>query len=434
LFTRPCAGGMIGAFFEPRRRFRLRMKPSFIWLCSLLVIAPCFAADQRAAEFKTLYDSHDWFQLRGAVRAGKAPAFYQGVMACAFNHLKDCEGSLRFAIQSAPQSDEAYKAHEVLDYAYQRAGDYRRAFSEVNELLKAKPDAADVQNARNFYAGFSRYPDQTVTASRASKVPYRIDDGNMFIPVTINGKSANYMIDTGANLSTISESEAKRLGMTIHGMTAKGYDATGGEVAFRTAVADRLQVGNFRLRNVAFLVIGDDQQVFVGTAQDQRGILGLPVLLALQTVRWRRDGTFEVGVQLKTNGVRTPNLCFEGGDMVTQAEFGKRKISLQVDTGAETTRLWPSFARDFASVVDPFRKNDSTEVGGAGRSVQLESIQVPEVALRVGGTAVLLHPASVLLKPTTDASQWRHGNLGLDLLNQARAVTIDFKAMTLTLE
>jgi hypothetical protein len=31
-------------------------------------------------------------------------------------------------------------------------------------------------------------------------------------------------------------------------------------------------------------------------------------------------------------------------------------------------------------------------------------------------------------------SQWRHGNLGLDLLNQARAVTIDFESMTLVLE
>lgn len=410
------------------------MKPSFLWLYSLLFIAPCFAADQRAAELKTLYDAHDWFQLRDAAGAGNAPAFYQGVAACAFNRLKDCERNLHSAIQSAPHSDEAYKAHEVLDYAYQRAGAYGRAFSELNELLKAKPDAADVQNARTFYAGFSRYPDQTVAASLPAKVRYRIDDGNMFIPVTINGKSANYMIDTGANLSTISVSEAKRLGMTIHAMTAKGYDATGGEVAFRTAVADRLQIGNFRLRNVAFLVMGDDQQPFVDTAQDQRGILGLPVLLALQTVRWRRDGTFEGGVQLKRNGIPAPNLCFEGGDLVTQAEFGKRKISLQVDTGAETTRLWPSFAQDFASVVDPFRKNDSTEVGGVGRNVQLESIQVPEIALRVGGAAVILHPASVLLKQTTDASQWRHGNLGLDLLNQARVVTIDFKAMTLTLE
>jgi len=31
-------------------------------------------------------------------------------------------------------------------------------------------------------------------------------------------------------------------------------------------------------------------------------------------------------------------------------------------------------------------------------------------------------------------SQWRHGNLGLDLLNQARVVTIDFQSMTLALE
>jgi clan AA aspartic protease (TIGR02281 family) len=407
------------------------MKPSFIWLCFLLTFTPCFAAAQRTAELKTLYDAHSWFRLRDAVRAGKAPAFYQAVVACAFNHLKDCERNLRSTIQSAPQSDQAYEAHEVLVYAYQRAGAYRRAFSEINELLKAKPDAADVQNARGF---FSQYPDQTVAESRPSKVRYRIDDGNMFLPVAINGKPAHYMIDTGANFSTISESEAKRLGMTIHDVAAKGSDSTGGEISARTAVADRLEIGNARLRSVPFLVLSDAQQPFVDAAQDQRGILGLPVLVALQTVRWHRDGTFEVALHLKRDGARTPNLCFERGDVLTQAEFGQRKITLLIDTGAETTRLWPNFARDFASIVDPFRKSDSTQVTGVGRSVQLESIQVPEIALRVGDAAVILHPAQVLLKQTTDASRWHHGNLGLDLLNQARVVTIDFKAMTLTLE
>jgi predicted aspartyl protease len=242
------------------------------------------------------------------------------------------------------------------------------------------------------------------------------------------------MVDSGANISTFSESEAKRLGMTLHGTTASGYDATGGDVACRTAVADRIEVGGVQLRNAAFLVIGDDQQVFADTAQDQRGIIGLPILLALRTVRYRRDGTFEVGVQLTRDGIPTPNLCFEGGDMVSQAEFGRRTITGLVDTGADTTRLWPSFARDFARTVDPFRTNGSTEVGGVERSVQLESIQVPDIALRVGGAAVVLRPASVLLKQTTDASQWHHGNLGLDLLNQARVVTIDFTAMTLALE
>jgi predicted aspartyl protease len=407
------------------------MKSPLIWLCLLLTLTPCFAAAQREAELKTLYDSHDWFQLRDAVRAGQAPAFYQGVVACAFNNIEDCERDLRSAIQSAPQSDQAYEAHGALVYAYQRAGDYRRALSEINELLKAKPDAADVRNALSL---FSQWPDRTVAKSRPSKVHYRIDDGNLFIPVAVNGTSAHYMIDTGANFSTISESEAKRLGLPIHDVAARGYDSTGGDVAFRTAVADQLEIGKARLHSVPFLVIGDDQQPFVDAPQDQRGILGLPVLQALETVRWGRDGIFEVALYLNRDNTRAPNLCFEGGDVFTQAEFAERKITLLIDTGADTTRLWPSFAKDFANIVDQFRKNESTKVSDVGRSVELESIRVPEITLRVGGGAVVLHPAQVLLKQTTDASRWHHGNLGLDLLNQARVVTIDFEAMTLTLE
>jgi pimeloyl-ACP methyl ester carboxylesterase len=42
--------------------------------------------------------------------------------------------------------------------------------------------------------------------------------------------------------------------------------------------------------------------------------------------------------------------------------------------------------------------------------------------------------AGVLLKPTTNASRFFAGNLGIDLLQQAHQTTFDFKAMTLTLQ
>jgi hypothetical protein len=119
--------------------------------------------------------------------------------------------------------------------------------------------------------------------------------------------------------------------------------------------------------------------------------------------------------------------------MMPQAEFQQQKISLIVDTGAEHTYLWPPFARDFASVLDPFKKNDSTRVTGVGQSVEIESISAPELTLRIGGLDAVLRPAHVLLKQTASASRWFHGSIGLDLLNQAHTVTFDFKSMTLAL-
>jgi len=54
--------------------------------------------------------------------------------------------------------------------------------------------------------------------------------------------------------------------------------------------------------------------------------------------------------------------------------------------------------------------------------------------LYIGGLETTLSPAHVLLKENSSNGQWYYGNLGLDLLNQAGTVTLDFVAMSLTLE
>lgn len=59
---------------------------------------------------------------------------------------------------------------------------------------------------------------------------------------------------------------------------------------------------------------------------------------------------------------------------------------------------------------------------------------LPELRLRISGSEVMLSPAQVLLKETASNTRWYHVWIGMDLLNQARMVTINFKSMTLALE
>jgi hypothetical protein len=73
-------------------------------------------------------------------------------------------------------------------------------------------------------------------------------------------------------------------------------------------------------------------------------------------------------------------------------------------------------------------------VTGVGHSVDVQSIDLPELMLRIGGVEMALHPAHVLVNETTAAGQRDHGNLGLDLLGQAQTTAIDFRSMTLALK
>ncbi|HTF70792.1 MAG TPA: hypothetical protein VK638_49785 [Edaphobacter sp.] len=58
---------------------------------------------------------------------------------------------------------------------------------------------------------------------------------------------------------------------------------------------------------------------------------------------------------------------------------------------------------------------------------------MPSLTFTVGGRDVLLKQAHILLKSNNSTSSWFSGNLGMDLLNQARSVEVDFNSMQLLL-
>lgn len=410
----------------------MRVTAILLRVSSILLYS--LAGAQSNSQFNTLYESHRWFELRTAVGQANAPSFYRGAIAASFNDPELAQKHLDSVILSAPRSDDAYRARELLTYLFMRSGRYHRALEQIEAMLSVKPDDASAQNAHLLLAALGRYPEQSVTTRRYSRASYRISDGNLFLPVVVNGKSSTYMLDSGADVSAISESEAKRLGLNVRDIGAKGQDVTGGDVAFRLAVADQLTIGGTQLTNVAFLVISDDHQPFVDSPPDERGIIGMPVLLALETVRWDREKKFESGFAPGTWDIKTANVCFDGADIVTEARVQDHNLSLVIDTGASTTRFWPPFARDFPGLLPASEKKGATSVSGVGRTVELESVTLPVVKLRIGGLDVVSRPGVVLLKETGSKSHWLHGNLGLDLLGQAKTVTIDFAAMTLHLD
>ena len=384
-------------------------------------------------DLKSLYDGHHWFELRDAVTAA-SPALYRGAVACAFNEAADCDRILATLIHADPKSDEAAEARGLLVYRYQRAGRYREALAAVDALLEEEPGNASLQAARVFFGALARYPDQSVAAQAPSTIGYRMKGGNLFVPITVGSHTGSYIVDTGANFSLMSESEARRLGLQIFDDGASVTDATGRSSGARTTVVDEIRVGATRIRNVVFLVARDDQQPFVDLDPDERGVLGLPVLLAFESFRWTADGAFQTALTGGDRDRSAANLCFDGGMPATAARFADRAIELHLDTGARTTHLWPRFARDFASILSERGTRGTKRVTGVAHSVEAAAIVVPDLTIAIGGHDTSLRPAYVLTDTTDAAGDRSHGNLGMDLLRQSHSVTVDFHAMRLVVQ
>jgi hypothetical protein len=258
--------------------------------------------------------------------------------------------------------------------------------------------------------------------------------GEIAVPLAINGQTASFALDTDSNVSAISEAEAKRLGMRMVASQVQFHGVTGSIApGARMAIADRLTVGKTELRNVTFVVLRDAQEPFVELPLGERGVLGLPVLLAIQTLRWNREHRLDLGFRPERANLRSANLCFEGVDPLAEVEVGERRLAFLIDTGGENSEAWPVFGKEFPALLQEARKG-SKELTGYSGSANVEAAILPELRMTLAGFPIVFHDAPVLLGKTVDASNWHYGRISIDLLNQAKEVTLDFNAMRILLK
>ena len=407
------------------------MRKPLLVLCALVL--QCFSAGADETTLKSLYDSHQWFELRKASRNRDTPNFYKGAVACTFNRVSECKKKLVEVIRSSLFSEQAREAHLILISTYLRVGRYREVLLQLDQMLAAHPDDLEVKQARKNLAAL-KLQNQTVSKRSLSRVIARPQGGNLAIAVSINGHPANYIVDTGSLSSVLSESEAQRLGMTILDLGKTSASING--LPFRVAVADTLAAGNFHLEHVAFLVFPDKEQPFVELPAGERGIIGLPVLLAFRKFSWTSDGTFEIGPKYQ-HGPHSDlafNGSYNGQVPVTEMRFQDTTLTFMLDLGAETTDLYQHFANRFPRMVSELGSKESKTLNTIGRTENLDSITIPQVEFRLAGLLVKLNPAHILGPEVGGDSRFFDGNLGMDLLNQSKRVTVDFKAMTLILE
>jgi hypothetical protein len=131
---------------------------------------------------------------------------------------------------------------------------------------------------------------------------------------------------------------------------------------------------------------------------------------------------------------RIANLVFYENKMLLAVTILDTRAFLALDTGAETTDLNANFARQFKRQTERAGTKGRTSVAGAGGTAVIESLTLPEVTFSIGGSLVALRPAHVTLQENPAlGGRCCVGNIGLDLLLQTGAVTIDFRTMTVSL-
>lgn len=388
------------------------------------------------AALKALYDSHSWFALREALAKGViTPApFYKAAVETAFHQDERAKMDVKQYIASHPALDMLVEARELLLGMEYRSAHYQDTLLQAQQILAIKPDAKDVTNFLPTLKVLAPFVRQSVVSREASTVRCELADQNLVLPVLIDGATVNYILDNGFSLSGMTESEAKRLKLSVHTVSTEIDTMSGAPVNIRIAIVHDLVVGRVHIKNVAFYVLPDDQPPFNQRAPGNRGILGLPVLLALEHFAWQSASrTFRTFSNSSEGPAPVANLAFDGSNVFTQVIFRGTTLDLNLDLGAQNTVLYPSFAKQSPDIQE-HSTTEQHRVTGVGGSASIKSLTLPSLSFQLGGVGLALKPATVLLEENNSTSTWSKGNLGMDLLNQAQTVDVDFGSMTLSLK
>jgi hypothetical protein len=280
-----------------------------------MLLTGLIAQAQAPSSLKSAYDAKQVFVLRDAVEHSPAPLFYRAAVEASLNRVHAAEKDLRSVIQEAPHSNDAYEAHDLLGNMYFRNGMYREGYSEIVAALRERPDASDAKSMLSIFTALNGLPKMTIVDSKPSSL--QIEPGSIFLPLTMNGKDAEFFFDTGAGISLIGESEAKELGLVAKPVEGKMGDASGqGVTGLQIALVSDLRLGGLHLQNVPFLVIADTGEPWNHLPQSRHGIIGLPLLLAMHTLRWTPKGRFDFGFPAQALNVGTCNMLFHNSSPV----------------------------------------------------------------------------------------------------------------------
>jgi predicted aspartyl protease len=436
----------------PRRRFGggVRLSGAGVAAALGMALAACGAPSSGPAPVRvdaerldSLYRRQDCFGLRDALagmRAGDPTVdFYRAAAAVAFNRPDEAVGELRrFLASTEAAADPARRqtAYELLGDAYVRTYRYAEAAEAYGALaggMAADSAARDnAANVRGLWAALAGTPAQTIDAAGPVRVATTRDRANLVnVEVEAGGQRIGFIYDTGANLSTVTESTAREMGFRVLRDSVRVGAVTGASSYARVGVAPELRIGGATVRNAVFLVFPDSALAFPQIGYQIRGIVGFPVIAGFGATTLTRGGELVLGDTAAADAGGEQNLCLRGLMPLVAAEHAGQRLHFGFDTGAQSTALYPPFLAARRALVEAGGAPTTVQTGGAGGMRQVQAYTLAPLVLRIGGREATVPQVRVYTERTTDDSERLYGNLGQDVIRQFEAMTLDFRRMQL---
>jgi hypothetical protein len=319
-----------------------------------------------------------------------------------------------------------------------RLFDYKMSDSLCTILLFRYPSVMDaetlagIKNSGEITKALKNVPAQITERNGDLDVEYKRDLASLIrIPVKINNETDNFILDTGANLSTLSESEAKKMGVKILDANFDVTSSSRSAVQSKLGVANKIEIGNVIVRNVVFIILPDKSLSFAGGIYKIKGIIGLPVIASLGEIQIHKSNHLISPMNQTESDLN--NLGLNGNTPFANVNFFGTYHPYIFDTGAATGIFNGKFNSTYSDSLKNI-KSSSTRMGGAGGVQKISVLKIENLHYGFGNQKGILKRATLQLSGSSDALAGYYGIVGEDIFMQWDVMTINFERMFVLLK
>jgi hypothetical protein len=400
------------------------------------------AAQLPIKKIKHLYERKQYFELRDTLAAAgndhsKALLFYRGAVDNKFNRLNRSIIHLQdFLKQAGGQTDNnlVVDGYRLLADNYIKTHQYRKAGQAYQEILTKyrhtldKKAEDDIKNSALLWQALADVPPQTAVFAGESK----IQSIKGRFPFEINGHAIPLSFDTGANLSVLIESLARRFKLEIIDISIDVEAVSGKKVKAKIGIASKMKLGSVTLHHVVFLIFEDKNLYFPEINYQGDGVIGFPVISALREIIFL--GKKEIIIPVKPTTYSQQNLCLEELTPLIAGRYRGKRFTFVFDTGANQSFLYPPFYRRYEKEIKKAYTPGSEKIRGVSGYKEIPAYRLKNLQLTLAGKKVHFNEIPVLTEYTLEESHYFYGNLGQDASGQFEKMIVSFGSMSIIFE
>lgn len=414
----------------------------------LLFTSICFAqeADMKVGE---ILNTGDWFELERVyptvaadVQTPMLKQMAEVMLASNFNRPAELREKLQKLI-AEHQAELGFEnvcnmtvmgaMTEGYEGNYAVAADMVKAIADAVKSAAGSSEGTGLSELLAYYEAVREYP-APVLEKPAEDVKIALTEKSelLWIPVVVNEKTYDFILDTGASFTMISQDLAKDMGAKIIGdpIFVGGGESAGGYG--QRAFIENMNIGPVSLKNVI---------AFVSENPSDDAPLKVNAVLGMDFIERAGEIQINLAEMTLTIPAQTTELPAYGRTIILETNIpvvestdaNGNRYAFILDTGASgasLSDLWFAKNAEMTTALPVETQN----VWGHGGTVQFEIIKVPEYKLTIGTTSADFKniPATVPANGTVSSS--RDGRLGMGLLKQFSKVIFNFEDMFVAFE